>query len=69
MGAKCDRCGNFDEGYRVEMEYPKDGQHCIQDYQPDMYYYWDSPLEENYDWRDAVPVSYTHLTLPTTPYV
>ena len=30
MGAKCDRCGNFDEGYRVEMEYPKDGQHCIQ---------------------------------------
>ena len=32
MGAKCDRCGNFDEGYREEMEYPKDGQHCIQDY-------------------------------------
>ena len=28
MGAKCDRCGNFDEGYREEMEYPKDGQHC-----------------------------------------
>ena len=49
MGAKCDRCGNFDEGYREEMEYPKDGQHCIQDYQPDMYYYWDSPLEEDYD--------------------
>ena len=53
MGAKCDRCGNFDEGYREEMEYPKDGQHCIQDYQPEMYYYWDSPLEEDYDWRDA----------------
>jgi len=35
MGAKCDRCGNFDEGYREEMEYPKDAQHCIQDYQPD----------------------------------
>ena len=51
MGAKCDRCGNFDEGYREEMEYPKDGQHCIQDYQPDLYYYWDSPLEEDYDWR------------------
>ena len=43
MGAKCDRCGNFDEGYREEMEYPKDGGHCIQDYQPDVYYYWDSP--------------------------
>ena len=69
MGAKCDRCGIFDEGYREEMEYPKDGQHCIQDYQPEMYYYWDSPREEDYDWRDAVPVSYTHLTLPTTPYV
>ena len=26
-----------------------------QDYQPDMYYYWDSPLEEDYDWRDAIP--------------
>ena len=25
MGAKCDRCGNFDEGYREEMEYPKTG--------------------------------------------
>ena len=45
MGAYCDRCGNFDEGHREEMEYPKDGQHCIQDYQPEMYYYWDSPLE------------------------
>ena len=29
--------------------------HCIQDYQPEMYYYWDSPLEEEYDWRDAIP--------------
>ena len=55
MGAKCDRCGNFDEGFREEMEYPKDGQHCIQDYQPECYYYWDSPLEEDYDWRDVVP--------------
>ena len=55
MGAKCDRCGNFDEGYREEMEYPKDGQHCIQDYQPDLYYYWDAPLEEIYYWRDSFP--------------
>ena len=29
--------------------------HCIQDYQPDMYYYWDEPLVEDYDWRDAAP--------------
>ena len=51
--AYCDRCGNFDEEYREDMGYPKDGEHCIQDYQPDCYYYWDSPLEEDYDWRDA----------------
>ena len=55
MGAYCDVCGNFDEGYREEMEYQKDGQHCIQDYQPDLYYYWDAPLEEIYYWRDAFP--------------
>ena len=36
MGAKCDRCGNFDEGYREEMEYQSTMHHCIQDYQPDM---------------------------------
>jgi hypothetical protein len=22
---------------------------------PDLYYYWDAPLEEDYDWRDAFP--------------
>ena len=55
MGCKCDRCGNFDEGYREEMEYQLYDDHCIQDYQPDCYYYWDSPLEEDYDWRDAIP--------------
>ena len=45
--AYCDRCGNFDESHRESMEYPKDSQHCIQDYQPDLYYYWDSPIEED----------------------
>ena len=55
MGAYCDVCGNFDEEFRKEMEYPKDSDHCIQDYQPDCYYYWDSPLEEDYDWRDNFP--------------
>ena len=49
--AYCDSCGNFDESHREALEYPKDGQHCIQDYQPDLYYYWDSPIA----------VSYTHL--------
>ena len=56
--AYCDVCGNFDEGYREDMEYPKDGQHCIQDYQPDLYYYWDAPLEEIYYWRDSFPHVY-----------
>ena len=36
--AYCDVCGNFDEEYRKEMGYPKDRDHCIQDYQPDCYY-------------------------------
>ena len=53
--AYCDSCGNFDESHREALEYPKDGQHCIQAYQPDLYYYWDSPIEEDYDWRDALP--------------
>ena len=53
--AYCDVCGNFDEEYREEMGYPKDSDHCIQDYQPDCYYYWDSPIEEIYYWRDAFP--------------
>ena len=25
------------------------------DYQPDLYYYWDAPLEEIYYWRDSFP--------------
>ena len=49
--ALCDKCGNFDDEHT-------DGEPSIRalpDYQPDLYYYWDSPLEEDYDWRDAEP--------------
>ena len=53
--ARCDVCGNFDENHRKEMEYPKNSDHCIQDYQPDCYFYWDAPLAETYDWRDQFP--------------
>ena len=53
--AYCDNCGNFDEEFREDMGYPIDSEHCIQDYQPDCYYYWDAPLEEDYDWRDNFP--------------
>ena len=49
--AYCDKCGNFDEFLSFENEDKNDP-----DYQPDLYYYWDSPLEEDYDWRDNFPL-------------
>ena len=48
--AYCDQCGNFDDFLSFEKKDKNDP-----DYQPDLYYYWDSPIEEDYDWRDAVP--------------
>jgi hypothetical protein len=50
--AYCDSCGNFDEQDRT-LEESKE----IESYQPDLYYYWDAPLEENYNWRDALPAA------------
>ena len=49
--AHCDKCGNFDEFLSFENEDKDDP-----DFQPDLYYYWDSPLEEDYDWRDNFPL-------------
>ncbi len=46
--AYCDKCGNYDEAYPNQLSI--DG-----DYQPDLYYYWDYPLQERYDWRCAEP--------------
>ena len=48
--AYCDKCGNFDDFLSFEKKDKNDP-----DYQPDLYYYWDSPIEEDYDWRDAEP--------------
>ena len=48
--AYCDSCGNFDDTYDGILK-DKEDPH----YQPDLYYYWDAPLEEDYDWRDAFP--------------
>ena len=48
--AYCDSCGNFDDFLSFEDKDENDP-----DYQPDLYYYWDSPIEEDYDWRDALP--------------
>ena len=51
--AYCDVCGNFDDANLTDVAYenPLD----IKDYQPELYYYWDAPLEEDYDWRDNFP--------------
>ena len=51
--ALCDQCGNFNDSHILssDIEVLEDDP----DYQPDLYYYWDAPLEEDYDWRDAYP--------------
>ena len=48
--AYCDQCGNYDEAYPNQLSI--DG-----DYQPELYYYWDAPLEEDYSWRDSFPLA------------
>ena len=52
--AYCDKCGNFDDSHFEDLQEPYQPINR-EDYQPDLYYYWDSPLEEDYDWRDAEP--------------
>ena len=51
--AVCDVCGNFDDADLTDVAY--ENPHDIKDYQPDLYYFWDAPLEEDYYWRDAFP--------------
>ena len=46
--AYCDKCGNFDDFLSFENKDENDP-----DYQPDLYYYWDAPIEEDYYWRDS----------------
>ena len=53
--AYCDECGNYDRAHREDLDYTKSPHLEAQSYQPDLYYYWDSPLEEDYDWRSARP--------------
>ena len=38
--AYCDQCGNFDHTH--------EGNESSPDFQPDLYYYWQYPLEEDY---------------------
>ena len=49
--AYCDKCGNFD----AEHTDGESSMMALPDYQPDLYYYWDSPIEEDYDWRTHQP--------------
>ena len=52
--AYCDKCGNFDSSHFEDLQETYQPINR-EDYQPDLYYYWDSPIEEDYDWRDALP--------------
>jgi len=56
--AMCDLCGNFDDGHienNFPQMFPKASKTALPDYNPDLYYYWDSPLDEDYDWREHFP--------------
>ena len=52
--AHCNQCGNFDDSHMEDLQetYQPINRN---DYQPDLYYYWDYPLEEDYYWRDSFP--------------
>ena len=52
--AYCDQCGNFDSSHYDDLQETYQPINK-KDYQPDLYYYWDSPIEEDYDWREALP--------------
>ena len=50
----CDECGNFDDSHYDDL------LETYQDidreaHQPDLYYYWDAPIEEDYSWRASRP--------------
>ena len=49
-----DKCGNFDSSHFEDLQETYQPINR-EDYQPDLYYYWDSPIEEDYNWRDAEP--------------
>tara|TARA_B100000214_G_scaffold87498_1_gene60096 strand:- start:21 stop:257 length:237 start_codon:yes stop_codon:yes gene_type:complete len=54
--AFCDKCGNFDKSYAESFELTQEQiKKSNAPYYPDLYYYWDSPIEEDYDWRESLP--------------
>ena len=46
---------DFDDSHLLECGIESKEYEQKEEYQPDLYYYWDSPIEEDYDWRDAEP--------------
>ena len=56
--AICDVCGNFDDGHiEAPTKMFPSTKTALPDYQPDLYYYWDAPIEEDYSWRDSFPLA------------
>jgi len=55
--AFCDNCGNFDKSYADSFDLTQEQIKKLPNipYKPDLYYYWDAPLEEDYNWRNALP--------------
>ena len=55
--AYCDVCGNFDDSHLLECGIESKEYEQREDYQPDLYYYWDGDFcEEDYDWRGHFPL-------------
>ena len=54
--AYCDVCGNFDDSHLLECGIESKEYEQREDYQPDLYYFWDGDFcEEDYDWREHYP--------------
>ena len=57
--ASCCNCGNFDKSYLDDLAFNQEWKDARKEfdenYRPELYYYWDYPLEEDYDWRDNFP--------------
>ena len=51
--AYCCKCGNLDKSHVEDWDLKLHTNELS--YQPDLYYYWDSPLDEDYNWRGAYP--------------
>ena len=53
--AYCDVCGNYDDSHVEDI---KENVSTVpdEDYQPDLYYYWDGDIcDEDYNWRRKFP--------------